>query len=128
MVEDRDNLFYRPDLHPHREYGSEAVIPRTPPVNPDVLETPDITKELIEDFEQVIDIIKAAPKGIEVIVPSIRKLIRRLQVAFPNGYYGEEPEKEVIGPGEGEHVKKGTGGSEEIIQQISSSMWLSPVR
>ena len=115
MVEDRDNLFYRPDLHPHREYGSEAVIPRTPPVNPDVLETPDITKELIEDFEQVIDIIKAAPKGIEVIVPSIRKLIRRLQVAFPNGYYGEEPEKEVIGPGEGEHVKKGTGGSEEII-------------
>ena len=115
MVEDRDNLFYRPDLHPHREYGSEAVIPRTPPVNPDVPETPDITKELIEDFEQVIDIIKAAPKGIEVIVPSIRKLIRRLQVAFPNGYYGEEPEKEVIGPGEGEHVKKGTGGSEEII-------------
>ena len=115
MVEDRDNLFYRPDLHPHREYGSEAVIPRTPPVNPDVPETPDITKELIEDFEQVIDIIKAAPKGIEVIVPSIRKLIRRLQVAFPNGYYGEEPEKEVIGPGEGEHIKKGTGGSEEII-------------
>ncbi len=117
MVEDRDNLFYRPDLHPYREYGSEAVIPRTPPVNPDVPETPDIAKELIEDFEQVIDIIKAAPKGIDIIVPSIRKLIRRLQVAFPNGYYDDEPEKEVVtGPvtvNKGEYVEIEKGGSGE---------------
>ena len=110
MVEDRDNLFYRPDLHPYREYGSEAVIPKAPPpVNPDVPEVPDRAKELIDDFEQVIDIITAAPKGVDIIVPSIRKLIRRLEVAFPDGYYEEEPEKETVTPDSDSHPRKLSG-------------------
>ena len=115
MVEDRDNLLYRPDLHPYREYDSNAVIPKPELDNPDVPQIPDKAKELIEDFEQVIEIIKAAPKGIEPIVPTIQKLIRRLQVAFPNGYYEDEeppepsePIPEEVNPKDPEFEHKGS--------------------
>lgn len=94
MPEDKENLLYRPHLEPEREYGSEALFSRDDTTNPDPPPRKDKSIELIREFEELKNIISISPKGIQSIIPTIDKLIRRTQVAFPNGYYGDEPETE----------------------------------
>ena len=94
MPEDKENLLYRPHLEPEREYGSEALFSRDDTTNPDPPSRKDKSIELIREFEELKNIISISPKGIQSIIPTIDKLIRRTQVAFPNGYYGDEPETE----------------------------------
>ena len=102
-MEDKNNLLYRPELAPKREYRSEAIFsPDKEITNPDPPgKLPDQSLKIIEDYEELKSIILAAPPDIQHIVPTINKLIRRMKVAFPHGYYGDEPEskKEVVQEG-----------------------------
>ena len=97
--QDTSRLFYRPDLHPEREYRSDARFNKPPfATYPNPPKTPDKAKNLIDDFEELKELISIAPKEIRTITPTIDKLIQRNKIFFPDGYTGNEPEtkKEII--------------------------------
>lgn len=107
MADNKEHILYRPVLELERNYRSEAVFQDNSITNPDPPTLPDQSKGLIDDFEELKNIISIAPPAIHPIIQTINKLIRRLQVAFPNGYYGDEPEaqKEIVYKG-GTNIKK----------------------
>lgn len=113
MADNKEHILYRPVLEPERNYRSEAVFQDNSITNPDPPTLPDQSKGLIDDFEELKNIISIAPPTIHPIIQTIDKLIRRLQVAFPNGYYGDEPEtkKEVVYKGGTNTKKIGSIGS-----------------
>lgn len=107
MADNKEHILYRPVLEPERDYRSEAIFQDNSVTNPDPPTLPDQSDGLINDFEELKNIISIAPPAIHPIIQTIDKLIRRLQVAFPDGYYGNEPEtqKEIIYKG-GTNTKK----------------------
>lgn len=96
MVDEKDNFLYVPDLHPERNYRSDAVIPKDEVTNPTPPTEPDIVDELITDFEEVKSVIKTAPVDIHPIALTIDKLIKRIQVAFPYGYDSKDTTKKDV--------------------------------
>ena len=85
---EKDNLLYRPDLKPYRHYESNAVIKPgnaadVPPLP--IPETPN-NKPLIdarEDLDELIDLIPDLPEPLHALIPTLRKLKRRVDVLIP---------------------------------------------
>lgn len=116
MAEDQDNILYRPVLEPERNYRSESLFDHTSDITyPDVPETEDQAEKLIDDLEELKNVVSILPSELpEILTPTIDKLIRRIQVAFPDGYYGneEETQKEVI-----------DGGNNKTLTPIASDVF-----
>lgn len=114
--QDKDRLLYHPDLHPEREYRSNAEFAHdTEITHPNPPDVPDQAKTIVDDFEELKEVMKAAPKEIQMITPTIDKLIQRNKIFFPKGYTGKEPEaqKEVV-PGQ---PKKITFINDDILEK-----------
>lgn len=97
LDKEKDNLLYRPDLKPYRHYESNAVIKPgnaadVPPLP--IPETPN-NKPLIdarEDLDELIDLIPDLPEPLHALIPTLRKLKRRVDVLIaetPNNPPGD---------------------------------------
>ena len=101
------NPFYHPDLHPDLDYYSQGGFIHTQPDLDTIIDIPEETtpsndpKQLKEDLQEVADImLSSVPISIaEPVNNIIKKLVDRLNIAFPSNYYVEDPpKKEYIAP------------------------------
>lgn len=87
---DKENLFYKPDLGPERDYHSDAIISEKVPPGVEQLPTEttpsDRVMQLIEDLEEIKEIVQFLPGDLPTIIEgSINPLIEQLKVMFPEG-------------------------------------------
>ena len=90
MSSDKNNIFYHPYLSPIRIYMSNATFQKVkeeqqtylPDVNPD----DDRVKKAVNDMIELQEVLKNTP-AIRHLAPVVDKLIQRLKIAFPGGWY-----------------------------------------
>lgn len=85
---DKTNIFYKPDLHPERNYYSEDTFIRdikdiiVPDVN---LETPiEEANKIIKDLKQIKTLVGILPKEVRFLDKVLDKLVKRMEVAIIN--------------------------------------------
>lgn len=101
-MDDKENLFYRPDLQPDRDYRSEAIIEDVEV--PEIVEV-DVPPTVVEQFEEIQEVLEFLPQDIVPTVDGIvGKIVERIKVAFPDGETIEPLEPDVYVPEEEDYV------------------------
>lgn len=104
----KNNLLYVPKIEPEQNYKSDAEFSKEPEVPQiDVPKKPkkDTPKDVYNDFSELIELIKlTGVPGLNFINETIERLMKRLEVVFPDGELpekqeGEPPGSETTGPG-----------------------------
>ena len=87
---DKNNMLYRPDLKPDRHYESYAVFGhRTKTHNnvpPGEVPIPDRNNPQVikHDLKKIVELFTAMPPDVQFYKESIEKIIKRLDVIYPN--------------------------------------------
>ena len=86
---DKDNLLYRPEMGPNKNYRSDAKFAQdnlTPlPPNEGTIELDETPKRLKVDLEEVSTLLKEIPHVAFIGDAVVNKLIERIDVAYPEG-------------------------------------------
>ena len=79
---ERYNVLYTPELAPERNYRSEAVFDKTPPLTPpvDTYVPPEDIPELILDLLELEGLVPSLPEGLEPVGEIVTYLRRRAQI------------------------------------------------
>ncbi|WP_312339197.1 hypothetical protein [Anaerospora hongkongensis] len=93
-MDNKESLFYKPDLQPERDYHSDALIPEQGTTT--VVVTPEETTpakdrltQLIEDLEEIKEVAQFLPGDLPAIIEGpINPIIEQIKIIFPEG----EPE------------------------------------
>ena len=96
-MDDKENLFYKPDLQPDRNYRSEAIIEEVDV--PEIVEV-DVPPTVVEQFEEIKEVLEFLPTEIVPTVDGIvDRIIERAKIVFPNGETTVDPlEPEIHDP------------------------------
>lgn len=124
MAQEKDNLFYTPELSPDRNYRSEAIIPKetipyidTPPDDT----PPNPIKVLIDDFNELTDIVSFLPPSIAIIKDTIGKLKERIDVMFPDHKLPDETKDELIPSAPEKDIPKINIIADDVIKNTPGS-------
>lgn len=114
MAEDiKESIFYAPDLKPDRHYESDAEFLKRAKKDDYVSPEPDYSKtRIIENLKKTMTQMEELLENIDDVAhlaPSVQKLRKRLEVAFPKGYVVPPKEVEPIRT-EAEEAIKEEGG------------------
>lgn len=88
-MDDKENLFYKPDLQPDRDYRSDGTILSQPFVEieiPTETPVPDKITQLIEDILEIKEIAQFLPGNLPTLIDGpLKPLLDELNIKYPNG-------------------------------------------
>lgn len=90
--EEKNNLLYKPQLEPERDYLSDAEFThKEQPLAPLPPEVDDTPAQIVEQFEELEDIMNDLPEDLQFLKKTVEKLKKRVNVVWPRGYQPKEP-------------------------------------